>query len=249
MPGKNNVWHALGFKTIIALIRVVCHKFVYSENDRVISFFFCLGDLLKVLIDNSYSEEDTSTRTDGSHEICKDWKQSNAESTESSSNINISAKIFDHRSFTLTFKHHVLLHQLACDILGTTARDIDPDTSEESARTAHKCYVEDSMEGISLDVKQISRWWDIVSETTDRCLMASHIVLLPLSNERDEVVVSELLVKNLREEVQVTYEGSLEDNWNIWGIEQLNREGLSMSTHFLWGHHKLDFESLEIDND
>lgn len=45
--------------------------------------------------------------------------------------------------------------------------------------------------------------------------MASHIVLLPLSNERDEVVVSKLLVKNLREEVQVTHEGSLKDDWNI----------------------------------
>jgi len=65
------------------------------------------------------------------------------------------------------------------------------------------------MEWISLDVKQISWWGDVVSQTTDGSLMASHVVLLPLSNERDEVVVSEFLVKNLGEEVQVTYEGSL----------------------------------------
>jgi len=49
--------------------------------------------------------------------------------------------------------------------------------------------------------------------------MACHIIFLPLSNERHEVVVSEFLVKDLGEEVEVANEGSLENDWDVRCVE------------------------------
>ena len=60
--------------------------------------------------------------------------------------------------------------------------------------------------------------------------MSSHVVVLPLADEADEDVALELTVKNLGKEVQVGDEGSLEDNWDVRGIEQLDWVGVGLTT-------------------
>ena len=60
--------------------------------------------------------------------------------------------------------------------------------------------------------------------------MASHVVVLPLAEQADDEVASELLGQNLCEEVDVAHEGSLEDDGDVGSVEQLNGEGLLQAT-------------------
>ena len=74
--------------------------------------------------------------------------------------------------------------------------------------------------------------------------MALHVILLPLSNEANEEVSSELAMKDLREEVEVRYEGCLQDDRDIGGVEQLDRVGVSLSSDALILQMKLHSEAL-----
>jgi hypothetical protein len=79
--------------------------------------------------------------------------------------------------------------------------------------------------------------------------MTSHVVILPFSKERNDEVSSELSSKNLSEEVNVRHESSLQNNWNVGSVEQLDWVWLSESSHFLAAQRELNSESLEIDDD
>jgi hypothetical protein len=79
--------------------------------------------------------------------------------------------------------------------------------------------------------------------------MSGHIVVLPLSKESNENVSSELSGKDLREEVDVGHESSLENNWNVRGVEQFDRVRLLEASHLSAGQAELNSESLEVDYD
>ena len=74
--------------------------------------------------------------------------------------------------------------------------------------------------------------------------MTSHVKLLPLSKEAHKKVTFELSVENLGEEVQVGDEGSLEDDWNIGGVEKLDWEWLGKSTNLSVSQGQFNTESL-----
>jgi hypothetical protein len=88
-------------------------------------------------------------------------------------------------------------------------------------------------------------WWgDVVSETTDWGLMSGHIVVLPLSEETDDEVASELSSQDLGEEVDVGDEGGLEDDWDVGGVEKLDWVWLSETSHLFAAEGKLNSETL-----
>lgn len=72
---------------------------------------------------------------------------------------------------------------------------------------------------------------DVVCESTDWCLMASHVIVLPLSEESNNEVSSELTCKDLSEEVNVGNECSLQNDWDVGGIEKLDWVWLLESSH------------------
>jgi len=72
---------------------------------------------------------------------------------------------------------------------------------------------------------------DVICESTDWCLMAGHIVILPFSKETNNEVSSELSSEDLGEEVDVGNECSLEDDWDVGGIEQFDWIWLLESSH------------------
>ena len=74
--------------------------------------------------------------------------------------------------------------------------------------------------------------------------MSGHIIFLPLSDEAHEEVAFELAMEYLWEEVQVGNESSLEDDWDVGGVEELDweRSGVASDTSRLQG--ELDTESL-----
>lgn len=207
---------------------------------------FFLRDLLEVLVDNSHSEEDTSSRSDGSHEVSEDAKSTNANSTEGGSGVNVSGQLLDHGLFSPAFNHELLLHELLHDIAGRLSTDIDPESGEESARAHHKDVVEQSVEGVCLNVREVARRADVVSQSTDGGSSAMDVILSPLSNEADEVVVglSVLSVEDLREEIQVGDESSLEDDGDVGGIEQLDGVGHFVTTDLSVSEGEFDTESL-----
>jgi len=101
---------------------------------------------------------------------------------------------------------------------------------------------------VTLDVVQALWWADVVSESTDWCLMSSHVVVLPFSKESDDEVASELSSKNLGKEVDVGDESGLEDDWNIGSIEQLDWVWLSETSHLSAAQAEFNSEALEVND-
>lgn len=90
------------------------------------------------------------------------------------------------------------------------------------------------------NVEEGLRRADVVGEASNGCLMASHVVVLPLAEESDDEVASELLRQNLSEEVDIAHKGSLEDNGYVRSVEQLNGEGLLQATLLARGKRELN---------
>jgi len=78
--------------------------------------------------------------------------------------------------------------------------------------------------------------------------MTGHVVILPFSKKTDDEVSSELSCKDLSEEIDVGNEGSLQDDWDVGGIEELNGVWLSETSHLLAAQRKFNSEALEVDD-
>ena len=186
-----------------------------SEDERVRTLFFFLGDLLEVLVNYSNCEQDTCSRTDCSHEVCENGECTDAASTECSGGWDVSVQVLDHRVLTLTINHEFLVHELSGNISGAGTGDVDPDSREESTRSQNENGVDDGVNWILLNVIKTLWWTDVVCKTANRCLMASHVIILPFSEESNNKVASELSCEDLSEEVDVGHESGLQDDWDV----------------------------------
>ena len=74
--------------------------------------------------------------------------------------------------------------------------------------------------------------------------MSGHVIILPFSEESNNEVASELSSQDLGEEIDVAHEGSLEDDWNVGGVEKLDWIWLSETSHLLGTKTELNTESL-----
>ena len=113
------------FKEDFYFLRNVCfydenffiqRKKASSENECVCTFFFFFGYLLEVLVNDGDCQQDTSTRANSPHEVCKDGKCTDAASTESCCSWNVPVQVLDHRVFSLTINHQFLVHQLPSNV-------------------------------------------------------------------------------------------------------------------------------------
>lgn len=220
----------------------------YSEYDRFCSFLLILGNLLEERVDNGDGKHDTGTATNGTHEIGKDAKSTDADTAEGGGDMDVPSEVLDHGFLAKTVDGHLLVHEVLDDIARCTSGHIDPYTGEESAGAHHEDAVEEAVDGILEDIGPLARRADVVSKTTNGGGMSSHVVVLPLADEADEDVALELAVKNLGKEVQVGDEGSLEDNWDVRGIEQLDWVGVGLTTGAFALECKFNTEALEVDD-
>ena len=62
--------------------------------------------------------------------------------------------------------------------------------------------------------------------------MASHIVVLPFTQETNDEISSELTSEDLSEEVDIRNESGLQNNWNVGSVEKLDWVWLLESSHF-----------------
>ena len=77
--------------------------------------------------------------------------------------------------------------------------------------------------------------------------MSSHVILLPLTKKVHEEVSTELLSKDLREEVKVGDKSSLENDGDVGSVEELNGVRLLVALHSAGAHCDLNAEALNND--
>ena len=100
------------------------------------------------------------------------------------------------------------------------------------------------MEGISLNIEEILGRRDVVSQSTNGSRVASHVILLPLSEERHEEVTLELSVEHLTEEVEVGDESCLQNDWDVRSVEKFDRVLSLVATDTSRRQLKFNSESL-----
>lgn len=78
--------------------------------------------------------------------------------------------------------------------------------------------------------------------------MSSHVVVLPFSKEANNEVSSELSGKDLSEEVDIGDECSLQDDWDVRSVEQLDWVWLLEASHLSAAQAEFNTETLEVDD-
>mmetsp|Transcript_16032 Transcript_16032/g.53731 ORF Transcript_16032/g.53731 Transcript_16032/m.53731 type:complete len:352 (+) Transcript_16032:252-1307(+) len=150
----------------------------------------------------------------------------------------------------MSHHHHLLVPELLRHVRGRGAGNMDPGPGEQSAGSEDEDDVEDGVKGIRENVREAVGRGYVVSETADRPHLPrhGHLRLLPASEKVDEDVLRVPLVQDLRDEVQVGDQGSLEDDGDVAGVEQL--DGIAPLPALLLRvlHRKLDPEPLEVDD-
>jgi len=219
-----------------------------SEDARVYSLLLLLGDHLKVLVDDSYGEEDSGSRSIGSHEVSEDAETSNGETTRGSSSVNTFGKLLDHRHFSPSFNGEFLVHQLTHDISSVLSRAVNPELSEEDARARDESPVENCVEGVVYDLRDTLGSREPISESTNGDSLSKGFIFFPLSNERDEGVTLEFSVEEIGDHVEFADESSPHDDGDVRGIEQFDREGYFVTTYLSVTKSQFNAESLEVDN-
>jgi len=79
--------------------------------------------------------------------------------------------------------------------------------------------------------------------------VTTHLNILPLSKESNEEEALEFSVEELREEIEVGDQSSVEHDGNVRGVEKLNRVSSGVSSDVLFLDVKIDSETLEVDDD
>lgn len=207
-----------------------------------------LSESLEGGVDGGDGEEDTSTRTDSAHEVSSDGESTNAETTEGSGGGDVARKELESGLLAVTLDDHVLLGELASNVLGGGAGDVDPGLGEESAGTENEGDVDERVQGISTNLAEGGRCGDVVGDTTDGNGLSLVVgVLLPGAENADDWV-GEVLVQQLREEEQVRHECCLQDNRDIGSVEQFDGVGSVRATSALVRDGNVHAEALEVNH-
>ena len=101
------------------------------------------------------------------------------------------------------------------------------------------------MHWVPLYVVHALRRRDIVGQAANRWLVASHIEVLPLTQQPNYEVTSELALQDLGHEIDVLDEKHLQYNRDVSSVEQLDGVWHSVSSHLSAHQLQLDFQVLE----
>ena len=83
-----------------------------EERTHASHFTLFLDEDLKVLVDDCDGEEDTSSGSDGAHEIGENGKGADAESSEGRGRWDVPVQLVDHGGFAVTTHNHLLFTKL-----------------------------------------------------------------------------------------------------------------------------------------
>lgn len=148
----------------------------------------------------------------------------------------------------MTGNHEVVVDELSGDVPGRAAGDVDPDTREEGAAAHDEDDIDQSVNGVLRNFGKSPGRADVVCEAANRLLMTGHVVVLPLAEQADQEVAAEALGKDLGEEINIGDEGGLQDDRNVRGVEELDRERLLDTALLLRRQVENDLEVLDVDD-
>mmetsp|Transcript_7309 Transcript_7309/g.9886 ORF Transcript_7309/g.9886 Transcript_7309/m.9886 type:complete len:224 (-) Transcript_7309:826-1497(-) len=151
----------------------------------------------------------------------------------------------------MSLHEHLLLLELLSNILGTGTGYLYPGFGEKSTGCQHEGKVEHSMEWVSRDVRERSRWGEVVHQSTNRDQLTGGGVLCfrPATKKLHKDVVAVTFEKQLRNEVEIGHQGRLQDDGHIRSVKQLDRVRSLLTTCALRSHGQVHAESLEIYHD
>lgn len=174
----------------------------------------------------------SATWSDGSKEVCHDCERSDAHTTECGCNRDVFLQLVQKAGLSVAWKHHVLVLELLQDVLGCASTDLDPGLREQGASGQDEGDVENGVEGIWVDLKELPWGRDVIGQSSNWDTASSHFEVLPLPEKLDQEVASEPLVEQLGEEIEVGDKSGLEDDWDVGSVEQFDRVGRVMSADF-----------------
>jgi hypothetical protein len=223
-------FHSLKAKGTHSLTLLLDEGFVELEND---------GD----------GKQDTSSCTNGTHEIGNDRQGSNAHSTKCCSGRNVTIQDVDQGRVTVSLHDHLVIAELLGDVAGRRARHFDPCLTEQSTCRQNESQVENSVEWIVNNFGKRTGWRNVVGDSTDGDLLSGSTVhILPLAQETDQHIGWSAVVQELGDEVQVGDKGGLKDDGHVGSVKELDRIVSLLPTVFLVLDGKVDSPSLEIDD-
>lgn len=110
---------------------------------------FFLSESFKVTIDDGYTEQDSSSGSEGADEVSDDGEATDANTSKSGSNGDVSFEDVVHGRVSMALDLHVLGLELFKDVLGSLATDFDPLAGEEGTGAQDEGDVEESVDGVT----------------------------------------------------------------------------------------------------
>jgi hypothetical protein len=219
-----------------------------EETSKSTKLGLLLSDGLEGLVNGGNSQQNTSSGSDGAHQIGSNGKGSNAQATEGSGSGDVTVEGLSGALVTVTANDHLLVLELLGNILRAGARNIDPGLGEQGARSQDEGDVENSVERIREHITETAWGGDVVRNSSDRDQLTIGGVLLPNTEKSKDWVSWESLVEQLGEEEEVGNKGTLQNDGNVAGVEKLDGVGTGLTTHALGLDGNVDTEALEVDD-
>mmetsp|Transcript_9560 Transcript_9560/g.35440 ORF Transcript_9560/g.35440 Transcript_9560/m.35440 type:complete len:266 (-) Transcript_9560:743-1540(-) len=207
-------------------------------------------NLIVLRNDVASQENGSSASSNSSQKVCHQSESSNAHSTKCSSSWNVGVQN------TLRISHvslngHVLRSQLSHYILGRCSAHVNPQLAKECTGEKHKGDVGDGVDRIREKVGDGSWRTDVVCQSTDwNGCSRGVLVGGPFSQHVHNNVASKSPEQQLGDHEKVGYESSLQNDWHVAGVKELDWVLSSCSTLFVAHYRELNTETGEInDND
>uniref|UniRef100_A0A7S1C9Y9 alanine--tRNA ligase n=1 Tax=Bicosoecida sp. CB-2014 TaxID=1486930 RepID=A0A7S1C9Y9_9STRA len=201
---------------------------------------------LDVAVHDGDGHEDARARADRADEVGGDGERADAHAAEGRRRRDVATQLGADvvGAGALARDHDALALPLLRDVVHRLARELDPGLGEERAGGEHEGDVEDGVEDVVLDVRQVARRREVVGKAAVRHAGVGRVLRGPRAEQLDEQVAAVLLEQELRDEVHVGDERGEEDDGDVGRVEQLDRLGVLRLALVLLLHADLDLEAL-----
>lgn len=221
---------------------------IYEQSSSSFVLSFVLDDFFVQTVDNVDSEEDTSSWANGAQEIGENGQKTDADTSQGGGSQDVLFKFLVGSFIGVSLQEHTFFLEPGGNFLGSLSRDFNPGSAEECTWANNEKNVDNSMDRISNGFKESPGWGDVIDQTSNRCKLALSSSFLPVAENTSHESSLEIPVKHLGEEIQVGYQGGLQDDGDVRCVEQSDRIR-SLWWSFVIAQSQINVESLEENDD
>lgn len=167
---------------------------IFLVSPKGVSLFLGSLDFFEDLIDDSASQENSGSSSDGPEEIGKQGKGSNAESSEIGSNGDVSVKFFLKKLISSTICSNVLVFKTLGNLLGTVSTNRYPESRNQRTRYQNESNVNDSVKRVLDHAFNRLGSSQVINESTDWEALSSNSAALPNTQPSDDSELLEVIV-------------------------------------------------------